>query len=93
MKIDDFKLKSEVEDLKIFIENEKKIRKKSSAYKKSRLRKHLAEIVLMRQELNASWPVIQAWLQKKKRIKMSEEGIRSYYNRHKHEILVNVEKE
>ncbi|WP_045391701.1 hypothetical protein [Vibrio rotiferianus] len=66
------------------LNNERKLRKKKPY--KSRLRPFLPEIKLLREKYGFEFPLIQKWLRVNKRIKVSEETIRSFYHRNKNEV-------
>lgn len=77
-------MESSESEIRDAIINEKNLKKKNPY--KSKLRPYLAEIHLLRTH-NADWAIVQKWLRVNKRIKISEEGIRSFYHRNKHNII------
>ena len=81
-------LQSSESEIKEVIQHEKSLKKKKPY--KSKLRPYLVEINELRKH-GADWAIISKWLRVNKKIKMTEEGIRSFYHRNKYEIT-NIER-
>jgi hypothetical protein len=80
-------LDNKVSDLRVQINEISKIRKKR-IYSRSRLNKHLEEILLMRfdPEINASYIEISMWLRKHKRIVVTLQAVKYFIDKHTKEI-------
>jgi hypothetical protein len=83
-------LKQKSDTLRLQINKISTLRKKR-AYSRSRLNKHLEEILLMRfdPEINASYIEISMWLRRHKRIAVTLQAVKYFIDKHINEIKKN----